>query len=129
MPLVPVFARPTESWHAGAVSETSTEWISVPDAAERLGLTPTKVRQLLEERALLGSRRTGVLLIPEVLIEGGTLKELPGTATLLMDGGFSPDEALDWLLGENPELGTSPVSALRQGRKKEVRRIAQGLAV
>ena len=101
----------------------------MPDAAERLGLTPTKVRQLLEERLLLGSRQTGILLIPEVLVDGGTLKELPGTATLLMDGGFSAEEALDWLIAENDELGTSPVAALRQGRKKEVRRIAQGLAV
>lgn len=92
-------------------------------------MTPTKVRQLLEERLLLGSRRTGILLIPEVLVDGGTLKELPGTATLLMDGGFSAEEALDWLIAENDELGTSPVAALRQGRKKEVRRIAQGLAV
>ena len=116
-------------WHSGAVTETTSGWVSVPDAAERLGLTPTKVRQLLEERLLLGSRRTGVLLIPEVMVDGGTLKELPGTATLLMDGGFTSEEALDWLIEDNEELGASPVVALRQGRKKEVRRIAQGLAV
>jgi hypothetical protein len=116
-------------WHPRAVTETPSGWLPVPDVAERLGTTPTKVRQLLEERLLLGSRRNGVLLIPEVMVEGGTLKELPGTATLLMDGGFSPDEALDWLIEDNEELGGSPIAALRQGRKKEVRRIAQGLAV
>lgn len=129
MASAPVFTPSPRPWHAGAVTETASGWISVPDAAERLGLTPTKVRQLLEERLLLGSRRTGILLIPEVLVDGGTLKELPGTATLLMDGGFSAEEALAWLIEENDELGTSPVAALRQGRKKEVRRIAQGLAV
>jgi hypothetical protein len=46
-----------------------------------------------------------------------------------MDGGFTSEEALDWLIEDNEELGASPVAALRQGRKKEVRRIAQGLAV
>lgn len=117
------------AWHPRAVTETPSGWLPVPDVAERLGTTPTKVRQLLEERLLLGSRRTGVLLIPEVMVEGGTLKELPGTATLLMDGGFSPDEALDWLIEDSEELGGPPIAALRQGRKKEVRRIAQGLAV
>lgn len=118
-----------DPWHAGAVTDASNEWWPVPDVADYLGITPTKVRQLLEERLLLGSRRSGVLLIPRKLVEGGVLKELPGTATLLMDGGFSLDETLDWLLGDNDEIGTAPIDALRAGRKKEVRRIAQGLAV
>lgn len=117
------------AWHAGAVTDTSSEWWPVPDVAEYLGITPTKVRQLLEERLLLGSRRSGVLLVPRKLVEGGVLSELPGTATLLMDGGFSLDATLDWLLGDNDELGVPPIDALRAGRKKEVRRIAQGLAV
>jgi hypothetical protein len=126
---VPTLMPRHRPWHPRAVTATPSSWLAVPDVAERLGTTPTKVRQLLEERLLLGSRRTGVLLIPEVMVEGGTLNELPGTATLLLDGGFSLDEALDWLIEDSEELGASPIAALRQGRKKEVRRIAQGLAV
>jgi len=104
-------------------------WLSVPEAAEHLDVTPTKVRQFLEERFVLGTRRNGTLQIPLSLVEGGLLNELPGTATVLIDGGFSDDEALDWLLADNPALGVTPVAALREGRKKEVRRLAQGLAV
>lgn len=111
------------------MSEKGSGWLSVPDAAERLEVTPTKVRQWVEEKFLLGSRRTGVFLIPEILVEGGLLKELPGTATVLLDGGFGEDEALDWLLEHHEVLAMSPVEALRMGRKKEVRRLAQGLAV
>jgi hypothetical protein len=32
-------------------------------------------------------------------------------------------------MDENPALGTTPLDALSQGRKKEVRRLAQSLAV
>ena len=38
------------------------------------------------------------------------------------------DEAMDWLLEEEDSLGTSPILALRDGRKREVRRVAQALA-
>jgi len=111
------------------VSETAVTWLSVPEAAERLEVTPTKVRQFLEERFVLGSRRNGTLQIPLSLVEGGLIHELPGTVTVLIDGGFLDDETLDWLLADNPTLGVTPVAALRAGRKKEVRRLAQSLAV
>jgi hypothetical protein len=64
-----------------------------------------------------------------VLLTAGPLKDLPGTITVLLDGGFSDDDALDWLMEENPALGTTPLDALGHGRKKEVRRLAQSLAV
>jgi hypothetical protein len=111
------------------VAESPVTWLSVPEVAERLDVTPTKVRQFLEERFVLGSRRNGTLQIPLSLVEGGLLSELPGTITVLIDGGFSDDESLDWLLADNPALGVTPVAALREGRKKEVRRVAQSLAV
>lgn len=111
------------------MTDQSAKWVSVPDAAEQWNTSPTKVRQLLEERVLLGSRRNGVLQIPQALLSAGPLKDLPGTITVLLDGGFSDDDALDWLIDENPALGTTPLDALGQGRKKEVRRLAQSLAV
>ena len=68
-------------------------------------------------------------MIPLVLVEPELLsKDLPGTITLLIDGGFSEDGALDWLLDEHDALGMSPVDALRLGKKTEVRRLAQALA-
>jgi hypothetical protein len=105
-------------------------WLSVPEVAERLGVTPTKIRQYVEERQLTGSRRTGVFLIPEVLVDPDRLmKDLPGTLTVLIDGGFSDDDGLDWVLGHHDVLGMSPAEALRAGKKAEVRRLAQALAV
>ena len=105
-------------------------WLSVPEVAERLGVTPSKVRQFVQERQLAGSRKTGVFLIPELLLDPERLmKDLPGTITVLIDGGFSDDDALDWLLGQHDVLGVSPVEALRLGKKAEVRRLAQALAV
>jgi len=109
---------------------TDYTWLSVPEVAERLGVTPTKVRQFVEERQLAGSRKTGVFLIPEVLLDQDRLmKDLPGTITVLIDGGFSNDDALEWLMGDHEVLGVSPVEALRLGKKAEVRRLAQALAV
>jgi hypothetical protein len=105
-------------------------WLSVPEVAERLGVTPTRVRQYVDERQLAGSRKTGVFLIPELLLDPERLmKELPGTLTVLIDGGFSADDALEWLMAEHEVLGVSPVEALRLGKKAEVRRLAQALAV
>jgi hypothetical protein len=47
---------------------------------------------------------------------------------VLQDAGFTDDEAIDWLLSEEDSIGQAPISALRQGRKSEVRRVAQTLA-
>jgi hypothetical protein len=105
-------------------------WLSVPEVAERLALSPSRVRRLVEDRALLGRKIDGVFVIPGVLVmDDEPLPHLAGTATLLIDGGFSEDSALDWLLAPDEQLGTTPADALRAGRKSEVRRIAQALAV
>jgi hypothetical protein len=104
-------------------------WLTVPDLAERLSLTPGRVRRLLEDRQLLGTRRDGVLSVPEVfLTDEGPLPELRGTAILLADNGFTDDESVAWLLGVEDSLGAAPIDALRAGRKAEVRRVAQALA-
>jgi hypothetical protein len=108
----------------------SEEWLTVPDVCERLGLSPGKVHRLVEEKSLLGVKRDGVFRIPEVFVDGAEpLKDLRGTAVVLIDGGFTEESAVDWFLTENPDLGVSPVAALRQGRKAEVRRLAQSLAL
>lgn len=105
-----------------------TEWLTIPDVAERLGTSASRVRRLLEEGALLGTRLDGVLKIPAVFLRGSEpLHELRGTLTVLSDDGFTDVETIDWLLSDEESLGTSPVAALLQGRKAEVRRVAQAL--
>ena len=105
------------------------EWLTVPDLVERLGQTPSRIRKLIDDRHLLATRVDGVLKVPaSFLRDDAPLPELHGTAVVLADAGFSDAEALEWLLGEDDSLGTSPIAALRSGRKSEVRRVAQALA-
>ena len=120
-------------WHAEAVTDTERApervWLTVPDLAERLALTPSRVRRLIEDRHLIATRRDGVLVVPEVFLgDEGPLPELRGTVILLGDSGLTDDEALAWLLDEEDSLGAAPIDALRAGRKAEVRRVAQALA-
>jgi len=104
-------------------------WVTIPDIAERFELKLSQVHRLVEERSLLARRIDGVLRVPEPFLgETEPLRELRGTILLLLDAGFSEDEAMTWLLGEEPSLATSPILALRAGRKSEVRRVAQALA-
>ncbi|MBX9717504.1 MAG: DNA-binding protein [Microbacteriaceae bacterium] len=94
-----------------------------------LDLSPGKVHRLIEDRHILAVRRDRVLVVPEEFVqEGEPLKDLRGTLILLADDGFTDDEAMDWMLTVNELLGVSPISALRAGRKAEVRRVAQALA-
>jgi len=104
-------------------------WLTIPDVVDKLGLGVGKVRRLIEDRHLLARRIEGVWHVPDLFLrDGQPLPELRGTLILLADAGFSDDEAMDWLLGTEEMLGTSPISALREGRKAEVRRTAQALA-
>ena len=106
----------------------TTEWLTVPDLVEQLGLSVSRVRRLIEDRHLGAKRIDGVLKVPALFLKDGQpLSELHGTLIVLGDDGFSDDEAVDWLLEVEESLGTSPIEALRAGRKAEVRRVAQSL--
>ncbi|MET0589703.1 MAG: Rv2175c family DNA-binding protein [Naasia sp.] len=108
---------------------TPREWLSLPELSERFELPIGKIRRLVEERHLIALRIDGVLRVPAEFVDAdGPLGDLRGTIIVLGDNGFSDDEAVDWLLGTEESLGTSPVAALRAGRKAEVRRVAQALA-
>ena len=110
------------------MSAHGAEWLTIPDLVEILNLPQGKVRRLLEDRILLGTRIDGVLKVPaDFLVDGEPLHELRGTVIVLGDAGFSDDEAITWLLSEEDSLGTTPLAALRAGRKAEVRRVAQAL--
>ncbi|MDN4482147.1 Rv2175c family DNA-binding protein [Demequina lignilytica] len=111
-----------------------TDWLTVPDFAEVLGITPSQVRELIREGHVLAVRRgeRQVMQIPAGVIVDGedgpeVLATLRGTLTLLRDAGFDDAESADWLLHEEAELGMTPLAALREGRRAHVRRIAQSL--
>lgn len=111
------------------IDQLVTDWVTVPDAADQLGVDVTKVRQFLRERKFIGVRSDGVIQIPALFIrDGAVLKGLPGTLTLLADAGFSDDEALRWLFTADDSLPGSPVQALVENRGTEVKRRAQALA-
>ncbi|PZU33374.1 MULTISPECIES: Rv2175c family DNA-binding protein [unclassified Microbacterium] len=112
-----------------ASPSASTDWLTLPDLVEVLGEPLGRVRRLLDDRALVGSKRTGVFAVPALfIIDGAPLSSLRGTVIVLQDAGFSDDELIDWLLSEEESIGLAPIEALRRGRKSEVRRVAQTLA-
>lgn len=121
------------------------DWLTVPDVAEKLEIDAGKVRRSLQEGRLVGVRRgePKVLSVPAAFLVPGHLANpaapsraaglpqwtilaaLQGTLTVLRDAGFGDDEAIAWLFTPDDSLGGSPLDALRDGRKTEVRRRAQ----
>jgi hypothetical protein len=124
-------------WEAADVAQIdlSTDaivgaWLSVPDAAERLGMPVSRIKQLLRERKLLAVQRpSGEFAIPAGFLDGDqVIHGLGGTLTLLFDCGFSETEALSWLFTADETLPGTPVQALTEHRRTEVNRRAQALA-
>jgi excisionase family DNA binding protein len=103
-------------------------WLTLPEVARELGVSVTKVRQLVRDHELAMVRRPGSRE-PEIpaafLQDGAVVKGLAGTLTLLVDHGFDDEEAVDWLLTPDDSLPGAPVDALRANRGREVHRRAQ----
>ena len=124
------FRRGIRHGNLGFVTDAAeTTWLTVPDLVELTGQSPSRIRRLIDDRHLLAARVDGVLKVPSIFLRDDVpVPELHGTAIVLADAGFSDAEALDWFLAEEDSLGTTPIAALRAGRKAEVRRVAQALA-
>ncbi|MFC7789450.1 Rv2175c family DNA-binding protein [Microbacterium sp. MAHUQ-60] len=104
-------------------------WLTIPELVEVLDETPGRVRRLLDEHYLIGSRRNGVFAVPAIfIVDGRPLSSLRGTVIALQDVGFDDDEVIDWLTTEEETLGRTPIAALLDGHKSAVRRIARTLA-
>jgi Rv2175c C-terminal domain of unknown function len=107
-----------------------TEWLPLPDVAERLGLPIKKVHSLVDERALVAVRvgERNIRAVPaEFIVEDHVMDSLKGTISVLADAGFSDEEMLRWLFTDDESLPGRPIDALRAGRKTEIRRRAQAL--
>lgn len=105
-------------------------WLTLPEVAERLGVGVSRIHQLRRDRQLLALRRNDGWRVPERFLDDGVVvKHLPGVLTLLADGGFSDEEAVEWLFAEQPALPGTPIQALQDNRATEVKRRAQASAL
>ena len=109
------------------------EWLTVPDIGERMGLRLSDVRQMIEDRQVLGVRigPRKVLSVPSKFFnEQGPLPELPGTLTVLGDSRMTDAQILRWLFTPDDTLPVqgAPMDALLAGFKTEVRRRAMEAA-
>ncbi|GAA1958284.1 Rv2175c family DNA-binding protein [Microbacterium aquimaris] len=108
---------------------TPTDWLTLPEISELLDESLGRVKRLLDESYLVASRRHGAPRVPAAFIaDGKPLAALRGTVIVLHDAGFDDEETIDWLLTPEDSIGSAPIEALREGRKSEVRRVAQTLA-
>ena len=107
-----------------------TKWLTVSETAEALGLPTGKVNRLIQEHSLIAIKRDGSPMVPaEIIVDAEPLHSLKGTVSVLLDAGFSLDSACEWLYTENDSLATTPMAALLAGRRAEIRRLAQALAL
>jgi Rv2175c C-terminal domain of unknown function len=108
-----------------------SEWLTLPDLADRLGEPLSKVRQMLREGRLVAVERGSppVKQVPAELVhEGRLVKGLFGALTVLRDAGYSDVEALRWLFTEDATITQRPIDAMAAGRDTAVKRRAQLLA-
>ena len=103
-------------------------WINLPDVSEKLGVSISKVPQMIREGALLAVRRDGIRLVPAELVANDTvLKHLPGVLNLLHDAGYNDEEALKWLYEPDEALGGNAAIGLGGQQAREVKRRAQAV--
>lgn len=113
-----------------SIDSASREWLTLPEAAARLGVSKGRLGRLLEDRFLLATRVDGEPRIPVDFFKGDEpLPGLRGTLILLADLGVTGDEAMSWLLSEDESLGAAPVDTLQQGHKSTVRKAIQLLGL
>jgi excisionase family DNA binding protein len=112
------------------VLENVQGWITVPEAAELLGVPVGRIRRFIEEHHLIAIKRDGVLNIPaEIIVEGEPLPSLPGTMIVLLDSGLDYESAFKWLYTHEDSLPGTPMEFLLKGHKSAVRRAAMLLAL
>ncbi|MBD1318120.1 Rv2175c family DNA-binding protein [Gordonia hankookensis] len=103
--------------------------LTIDDAARRLGVSAGRVRTLIHDHQLLAVSRGGQPAIPGVFFdEFGIVKHFTGLVEVLFDGGYTRDEAMEWLFAVQDDLGMCPADALHTHSAREVIRRAQAQA-
>jgi hypothetical protein len=105
-------------------------WLTFPEAADQLGISPNRIRTLIRDRQLTAVRRADLRepAVPAAFVlDGNVVKGLSGTLTLLADHGFTEAESIEWLFTPDESLPGRPIDALREDRGTEVRRRAQAI--
>jgi hypothetical protein len=104
----------------------SVTLLPLPEVAERLGVSVTRVHQMLRDNQLLAVRRAGVVGVPDVFFaDRAVVKPLPGLITVMRDAKYTDEEILEWMFTEDDSLPGTPVSALHGHLAREVLRRAQ----
>jgi hypothetical protein len=105
------------------------EMLSLTDAAGRLGIGVSGVKQLVKDHKLLAVQTEHGLAVPEEALDGDVpVKHHGGVLTLLHDAGYTAEEAYGWLTTPDDSLPGTPLQALHENRATEVKRRAQALA-
>lgn len=111
------------------------ELYPLPDVAQKLDVPYKKVRQYIRDHKLLAMKNEdNITCVPELfLMAQGDKHELvddvQGTANLLIDGGFSEEEACQWMISEQELLdGERPIDIIRTGGYHRVNRVASMMA-
>jgi excisionase family DNA binding protein len=107
------------------------DWLTWSEVAELLGISVSKVRQLIREHqlaAVVPSPGAGQRVPAALIQDGAVVKGVPGVLTVLHDGGYDDQEALTWLFTPDDSLPGRPIDALRENRGTEVKRRAQAMA-
>lgn len=107
--------------------------LPVSEVATLIDQPVSRVHQLVRDGQLLSLRRDGEVVVPADFLDTGedrteVVKGLPGTITVLRDGGYTDEEILRWLFTEDDSLPGSPMASIRAGRHREVKRRAQAMA-
>jgi hypothetical protein len=121
----------TRTENTPGLAELVDEWIDWGQASELLGISVSKVRQLIREHQLAAAvpfPGEGQKLPAALIQDGLVVKGIPGVLTVLHDGGYDDREALTWLFTPDETIPGSPMDALRENRGTEIKRRAQAMA-
>ncbi len=104
--------------------------ITVPDAAERMGVVVTRVMAHLGDRDMIAVRKDGVRYLPARYFneDGQPNRFIPGVIKLLLDGSYTEEEILEFLFTEDDSLPGRPIDAVHGHLAREVMRRAQAMA-
>ncbi|MFL6158213.1 MAG: Rv2175c family DNA-binding protein [Marmoricola sp.] len=114
------------------LADLISDWLDWKGAAEALGTTVSKVRQLIREHQLAAAvpvPGAGQQVPAELIMDGEIVKGVTGLLTTLHDGHYDDREILVWMFTPDDSLPGRPIDALRENRGSEVKRRAQAMSL